>query len=626
MDDEFQDLQRLLRLKRHEAPPPAYFEDFMAEFHRRQREELLRRPLWRLALDRSRRRCRRSPRRVMRTPGACAAAVVAATLVSTRILIAPTADSPGRHRAGGGGFPADQYLLRQALAPARARVELRRTAPGGHVNSASNRTRYVLDAASSPSSMSSGPISDPARTGIAHRGCSSPPGCALRRWEWRRRSNPRLRRNGVAGVRRAAEGGVPGDQRRGGRSFRQVHKDAVVRIEATDPLRPAGGTGFFIDPSGTIYTSFSVAGRSWNLTVEYADKKYPARCLLSDPRSGVMILKIDAAVQTPFLPFGRSEELRVASPVVAIGYPLDSPASPTFGLVAGFDQKCPGGPLPTTHVRANMPVRAGEAGAPVLNERGEVVGILAYQLDFGAVCLMLPIQAAEKVRADYVRFGRACPGWVGMTAVPTGTRRGKRSGEGHQRGRGRAGGEAGLQEGDIITKFGRVAIHRFADLRDASVFPDGRRESARDGDARRPGGVSRRGRAANPPGLPSIQDRTATVPDATGIETGTRLALPSAPVDAGPGPRAVIPRVFAFTPARRGAVPFRLLSKGCPARRFAGRLVGCAAGSPEGAPPVSIRRNSSSSTSSRRASSPSPVCCRPPRRPGDNRFCCSGCR
>ena len=308
------------------------------------------------------------------------------------------------------------------------------------------------------------------------------------------------------------------------------HKDAVVRIEATDPFGRRGGTGFFIDPSGTIYTNFSVAGRSWNLTVEYAQKKYPARCLLSDARSGVMILKIDAAAQTPFLSLGRSEELRIASPVVAIGYPLDSPASPTFGLVAGFDLKCPGGYLPTTHVRANMPVRAGEAGAPVLNERGEVVGILAYQLDFGAVCLVLPIRAAEKVRADYVRFGRACPGWIGMNAGPTGGDDDQDPVKVLSVADNAPAARSGLQEGDIITRFGRTPIHHFADLRDASFYLTA--------DEKVPVTVLRGNqevtievRADNPPGLPAGPDRST--PDNNGIETGTRLALPSAPVNAG---------------------------------------------------------------------------------------------
>src|SRR5260370_38794226 len=54
--DEFNDNQitKLLRLKRYEQPPPSYFENFLHEFHRRQRDELLRQPLWRICVDRAR--------------------------------------------------------------------------------------------------------------------------------------------------------------------------------------------------------------------------------------------------------------------------------------------------------------------------------------------------------------------------------------------------------------------------------------------------------------------------------------------------------------------------------------------------------------------------------------------
>lgn len=49
---EESDISKLLRLKRHEQPPPGYFEDFLSEFHRRQRRELMQRPAWEMAWDR----------------------------------------------------------------------------------------------------------------------------------------------------------------------------------------------------------------------------------------------------------------------------------------------------------------------------------------------------------------------------------------------------------------------------------------------------------------------------------------------------------------------------------------------------------------------------------------------
>lgn len=245
-------------------------------------------------------------------------------------------------------------------------------------------------------------------------------------------------------------------------------KGAVVRIEATDSYGPHAGTGFFIDPAGTIYTHYSVAGRSWNLLVEFGGKKYPATALMADARTGVALLNIQAGSQTPFLPLGKSADLKVASPVVAIGYPMDLPVTPTFGLVAGFDQRFLDHLLPTTHIRANVPVQPGESGAPLLNDKGEVVGILMWQFDYGAVCLSLPIKAAEKVRADYLRFGRPRPGWLGVTAKPGNDDTAAVCVDGVAENSPAA--KGGLQEGDTIVSLNRTPVHCFTDLVDASFF------------------------------------------------------------------------------------------------------------------------------------------------------------
>ena len=193
--------------------------------------------------------------------------------------------------------------------------------------------------------------------------------------------------------------------------FEKCH-GAIVRIEAVDAHGHLSGTGFFIDPNGTLYTSYTVGGESRDIHVSFGNERHPARRLVGDLRSGIAILKIEA--ETPFLPFGKAGDLAVASPVIAIGYPMDLGLTPAFGTVGGFDIKYLGRYFATTHIRANVAVQRGEGGAPLLNIKGEVVGILISHLDSGNASFVLPIEAAEKVRKDFVRFHEVRPGWIGV--------------------------------------------------------------------------------------------------------------------------------------------------------------------------------------------------------------------
>src|SRR5438132_14174233 len=166
---------------------------------------------------------------------------------------------------------------------------------------------------------------------------------------------------------------------------------------------------------GTLYTAYSVGGEAENFKVEFGGRTYAARQLLADVRSGVAMLKVDLA--TPALPIGKSDELEIATPVVAIGFPLDLQKTPSFGMIAGFDRKCLGRYFPTTHLRVNLPMQRGEGGAPLLNLKGEVVGIVVSSLENNSSCYALPIEAAEKIRSDYVRFGEARHGWSGINVA-----------------------------------------------------------------------------------------------------------------------------------------------------------------------------------------------------------------
>jgi hypothetical protein len=90
--DEFDDneIARLLRLKRYEQPPPGYFENFLHEFHRRQRDEMLRQPLWRICLERAHSfMFRFDVRSLASYPVAAAAVLVCAAVISLKIYQQP---------------------------------------------------------------------------------------------------------------------------------------------------------------------------------------------------------------------------------------------------------------------------------------------------------------------------------------------------------------------------------------------------------------------------------------------------------------------------------------------------------------------------------------------------------
>lgn len=192
----------------------------------------------------------------------------------------------------------------------------------------------------------------------------------------------------------------------------ELHRHAVVRVRASDQLGVRLGSGFFIDPSGTVYTHSGVVLQASDVTVNFQGRNIPAKIIASDPRTGIALLKTDTT--SPFIPVGNSEEIPASTPVIAIGFPGEYEASPTLGLVVGRDFHRDGKQFSTSHLRSNMAVEPGYGGAPVVDFSGNVVGIVAARIGHGASCYILPISAAEKVRRDVARFGELRPGWIGI--------------------------------------------------------------------------------------------------------------------------------------------------------------------------------------------------------------------
>ncbi len=163
MDDNFSDLQKLLRLKRHETPPPAYFEGFLRDFQNRQRRELIKLPLWRIVWDRLAASLAPLPQGQLAFASACAVALFAAVLASNQILTAP-ANRPADLAVAAPAVvtPAASFASSPVSLPIGRTPQVARALPGSQVvylantdfsgrdrgartNSPSAHTRYVLD-------------------------------------------------------------------------------------------------------------------------------------------------------------------------------------------------------------------------------------------------------------------------------------------------------------------------------------------------------------------------------------------------------------------------------------------------------------------------------------------------
>lgn len=187
----------------------------------------------------------------------------------------------------------------------------------------------------------------------------------------------------------------------------------AIRENAIPPL--AIGTGFFIDNQGLILTSSQVISDSNpnDIQVIWDTRKFNARCIGSDPRSNLALLKIDAK-DTPPLKFGDSNAVRIGSMVIGVGYPLNSPMSPEVGNVSSIDLGQTIRFFATSHICSTVRVMEGQAGSPLLNTKGEVVGMIVAAEANGSHSYAIPTAAIKKVQPDLIKYHQPQYGFVGI--------------------------------------------------------------------------------------------------------------------------------------------------------------------------------------------------------------------
>ena len=183
------------------------------------------------------------------------------------------------------------------------------------------------------------------------------------------------------------------------------------------------GSGFVIDSGGHILTNYHVIAGARQVEVTlWNKKKYRADVIGSDRQKDLAVLQIPAKNLTPAT-LGDSKSLEVGQKVYAIGNPFGLSGTMTRGIISSIRSvRGPEGGGIDQAIQTDAAINPGNSGGPLLNSRGEVIGINSMIFTGGAeqsagVGFAIPINAAKAVLNDLVEFGRVRRPSLGISGL-----------------------------------------------------------------------------------------------------------------------------------------------------------------------------------------------------------------
>ncbi|MFB4314384.1 S1C family serine protease [Actinomadura sp. 21ATH] len=152
---------------------------------------------------------------------------------------------------------------------------------------------------------------------------------------------------------------------------------SVVSVEVRSGSGRGGGSGFVFDRGGHILTNAHVVESGGEVEVILADRRrVPARVLGTDPAQDLAVLAIAPGDSPSPLVFGRSADVRVGDPVMALGSPLGLAGTVTGGIVSALNREVRlGDGERRTALQTDASINPGNSGGPLVNARGEVIGV-----------------------------------------------------------------------------------------------------------------------------------------------------------------------------------------------------------------------------------------------------------
>jgi serine protease Do len=240
------------------------------------------------------------------------------------------------------------------------------------------------------------------------------------------------------------------------------------------------GSGMITDSRGYILTNYHVVAGANNIRVLLANgERYSAKVVGTDQKTDLAVIKISPKGSLPFVTFGDSDRVKVGEWVVAIGHPRGLDQTVTQGVISAKHRT--GITEPSTYqdfLQTDAAINPGNSGGPLLNLRGEVIGVNAVIVSqsggFEGIGFAIPSNMALYITRQLIAHGKIERGWLGVTVQDLTPELGKSFNAQGTKGaliaevvKGGPAEEAGLKRGDVVIAYQGREITDSSTLRNA---------------------------------------------------------------------------------------------------------------------------------------------------------------
>ena len=225
------------------------------------------------------------------------------------------------------------------------------------------------------------------------------------------------------------------------------------------------GSGFIIDQKGLVLTNNHVVENADKITVKLSDEReFDAKVVGRDPKTDLAVIQInDGKGKFPAAPLGDSSRLQVGEWVVAMGSPFGLDNTLTAGVVSAKGRQIGAGPY-DNFIQTDASINPGNSGGPLVNLRGEVIGIntAIFSRTGGnlGIGFAIPINSAKEILPELISKGKVTRGWLGVSIQRVTPEIAQALGLEKNQGalvssvvEGSPAAQAGVQAGDVIVEF-----------------------------------------------------------------------------------------------------------------------------------------------------------------------------